>query len=99
MGRGEGERKGRATKSRGFARRAYGVGVRDANGRKVFNKDIACLNIIFCFSDFFFLVFNPGLLVARKEVELGVGRLHAIGMKVGVGDRLSISTIAPGFFL
>lgn len=51
---------------------------------------------MFCFSDFFF--FNPGLLVARKEVELGVGRLHAIGMKVEVGDHLSISTTALVFF-
>lgn len=61
-------------------------------------KNIACLNIIFSFVFliFFFLVSNAGLLVARKEVELGVG---AACSRMKVGGQLTVSAIALGFFV
>lgn len=40
--------------------------------------------LVFVFSCFFFLFFNAGLLVAGKEVELGVVGCIQVGMTVGV---------------
>lgn len=50
---------------------------------KVFNKKYRMFEYyLFSFFLFFFSVFNAGLLVARKEVELGVGAAYSM-MKVG----------------